>query len=74
LIGSSQHSPLNTFVVRLWLEASGSGMRWRGRVEHVQSGQSISFRRTDELVGFVQLLTGLAPESTRDEPGTGCHV
>ena len=31
--------PVSTFVVRFWQEWSAAGARWRGRVEHVQSGE-----------------------------------
>ena len=41
---SSPLPPINTFVVRFWQEWSAAGRRWRGRVEHLQSGQSVAFR------------------------------
>jgi hypothetical protein len=32
-----------TFVVRFWRESSVAGTRWRGQIDHVQSGASASF-------------------------------
>ena len=43
---------LTTFVVRFWREPSASEMRWRGRVEHVESGEQANFLGLDELAGF----------------------
>ncbi len=63
-----QHTPQpqNTFVVRFWWEWSGqknppseastmhgSG-RWRGRIEHVQSGEGIAFQDARQMLAFVQ--------------------
>ncbi len=41
-----------TFVVRFWREWSGAKSRWRGQVEHVQSGQQANFLETEDLLGF----------------------
>lgn len=43
-----------TFVVRFWHEWTGMAARWRGRVEHVQSGQGVSFLAMDEMLAFLQ--------------------
>ena len=32
-----------TFVVRFWCEASAGEGHWRGRIEHVPSGEGIAF-------------------------------
>jgi hypothetical protein len=45
--------PVSTFVVRFWQEWSATGSRWRGRIEHVQSGQSAAFLDVDEMLDFV---------------------
>jgi len=43
-----------TFVVRFWREWTGAEARWRGRVEHVQSGQQVNFLEIEDLLGFFQ--------------------
>jgi len=48
--------PASTFVVRFWQEWSAAGSRWRGRIEHVQSGQSAAFLGVDEMLNFVRRL------------------
>jgi hypothetical protein len=42
-----------TFVVRFWRETSAGEPRWRGRIEHVQSGQSAAFLDLDAMLGFL---------------------
>jgi hypothetical protein len=46
--------PTSTFVVRFWQEWSAAGPRWRGRIEHVQSGESAAFLNWDEMLDFVR--------------------
>lgn len=43
-----------TFVVRFWHEYSDTESRWRGRVEHVQSGRRQDFLSLEEMLGFLQ--------------------
>ncbi len=43
-----------TFVVRFWREWSAGEPLWRGRIEHVQSGQAVSFRDIEGLLEFLQ--------------------
>ncbi len=64
----SQHTPQsqNTFVVRFWWEWGGEErptgapnatdgvVRWRGRVEHVQSGRGVAFRDARQLFAFME--------------------
>jgi len=49
--------PQNTFVVRFWWERREEGSEpkrvWRGRVEHVQSGEGRSFYDVGDLIAFV---------------------
>jgi len=49
--------PQNTFVVRFWWEwreeGSEPGRVWRGRVEHVQSGEGRSFYDVGEMIAFI---------------------
>jgi hypothetical protein len=42
-----------TFVVRFWREWSGAETRWRGRIEHVQSGRRADFLEVEGLLGFL---------------------
>ena len=53
---SSSVSPASTFVIRFWCEWSVSGSRWRGRIDHVQSGQRAEFV---ELQGILEFVRGL---------------
>lgn len=55
----SRVDPANTFVVRLWSEWSAGGLRWRGRVDHVQSGDSAAFLDVDGLLAFIRRFTPL---------------
>lgn len=43
-----------TFVVRFWREWTGTEPRWRGRVEHVESGRQANFLAIEDLLGFFQ--------------------
>ncbi len=49
--------PQNTFVVRFWWEwreeGSEPGRGWRGRAEHVQSGEGKSFYDVGDLLSFI---------------------
>jgi len=59
--------PQNTFVVRFWWEWQGEGSEpgkgWRGRVEHVQSGEGVSFCDADDLIAFIARFIPLRKES-----------
>jgi hypothetical protein len=46
--------PSSTFVVRLWHEWTAEGSRWRGRIEHVQSGRSAAFRELEGMLSFLR--------------------
>lgn len=58
--------PQNTFVVRFWWEwqagDSDGTMAWRGRIEHVQSGEGMTFRDSRQLLAFIERF--VAPLST----------
>lgn len=58
-----------TFVVRFWREWSGAEPRWRGRVEHVESGRQANFLAIEDLLGFFQRfgLGGAGPPAGRSE-------
>lgn len=47
-------SPMVTFVVRFWHETSAGEVRWRGCIEHVQSGRRVHFSDTDGLLASLQ--------------------
>ena len=51
---SSSVSPASTFVIRFWCEWSVSGSRWRGRIEHVQSGRRAEFAELQGILDFVR--------------------
>lgn len=48
--------PSSTFVVRLWHEWTAEGPRWRGRIEHLQSGEATAFVEVEEMVRFLRRL------------------
>ena len=46
----------NSFVIRIWREpreVRGSDPEWRGRIEHVQSGERMYFLSFDKLIEFM---------------------
>lgn len=43
-----------TFVVRFWREVSADQVRWRGQIEHVQSGRRTDFLELHDLLGFLE--------------------
>lgn len=45
--------PVSTFVVRFWREWSVAGPRWRGQVDHLQSGKTARFLDLDELLAII---------------------
>jgi hypothetical protein len=61
--------PLSTFVVRFWREWSAAGSRWRGRIEHLQSGQGAVFLDVDGMLGFIRRFGVMVEEEPR--PGRG---
>lgn len=46
--------PLNTFIVRFWPEPRVSKPRWRGQVQHIQSGERAAFAGEDALLRFIR--------------------
>jgi len=63
---SAEATATTTFVVRCWREWSEGESRWRGRVEHVQSGKRAEFLGVAGLLGFLEDF-GITPES---QPGS----
>ncbi len=78
----TQPTAITTFVLRFWREWTGTETRWRGRIEHVESGQRTDFLTVDQMLAFLQQMgvtcARLAdsdrpeplprPRHTRDEP------
>ncbi len=58
--------PHNTFIVRFWWEWQGEdstqAMGWRGRIEHVQSDEIMSFYDVREMLSFIARFVPLKPE------------
>jgi hypothetical protein len=54
--------PASTFVVRFWFERSATAGRWRGRIEHVQSGEHIDFVDPERILAFVQGFGVMVPD------------
>ena len=66
---SSSVSPASTFVLRFWREWSATTGRWRGRIEHVQSGQRADFVNLTDMLRFVQGL-GIMVQNQGPSPDT----
>ena len=47
-------STLVTFVVRFWRETSADEYRWRGQIEHAQSGEKAAFLEMDAMLSFLR--------------------
>ena len=63
--------PDSTFVVRFRREWSAAGPRWRGRIEHVQSGEKAAFLKLDEMLVFLHRFGAMANErDNSQEPHT----
>jgi len=48
------NSPLNTFIVRFWREPGTGAGRWRGQVQHIQSGKRAAFAEEEALLSFIR--------------------
>jgi len=51
---SAPAPPLLTFVLRIQRETTASEERWRGSIEHVQSGEAIAFMDFETMLRFLQ--------------------
>jgi hypothetical protein len=70
VVESPPTPPINTFVVRIWHEWSAEGSRWRGRIEHLQSGESTAFLDLEVALTFIRRFTALpgqAGQAARQE-------
>jgi hypothetical protein len=63
----------STFVVRFWKEWSAAGPHWRGRIEHVQSGESAAFLGLDGMLDFIRSFGAMADDASRpvEKDGVG---
>jgi hypothetical protein len=50
------HPRSHLFTVRIWPEAVGEEIEWRGKVQHVTSGETRYFRDWPALVTFLEEL------------------
>lgn len=69
----TSHPANQLFTVRFWLEGLGDGQReWRGRVQHIGTGETIYFRDWDELLKFFRnnLNGAIKSESNQDQGGS----
>jgi len=57
--------PVSTFVIRFWREWSAAGPRWRGRIEHVQSGEGAAFLDLDGMLDFLRRLGVMADDESQ---------
>ena len=67
---SSASPPVSTFVLRFWREWTPGQVRWRGRIEHVPSGESAAFLNVKGMLCFLERFGVEADEPhlrTRDE-------
>lgn len=70
----SAGSPVSTFVVRFWRERSRGEVRWRGRIEHLQSGDNASFLDLDGLQEFVRRFGVMVHEEGRAAAPEGAEL
>jgi len=60
----------HAFVVKLWLERreiEGAQPEWRGRIDHVQSGERVYFRDIAVITDFVQAFLNRAQSLTTED-------
>lgn len=44
-----------TFILRVWLKSrQGAGREWRGRIQHVQSGEIQYCQNLDAVIAYVE--------------------
>ena len=60
--GTNSNSPVSTFVLRIWHERATGRTRWRGRAEHVQSGESVALQSEQALLDFIRRFGALPAE------------
>lgn len=70
-VPNREEQPQNTFVIRFWWEwhpeDSDRTRIWRGRIEHVQSGEGMTFREARQLLAFIERFVAPLSSLPRDE-------
>ena len=61
----TQVPPTSTFVLRFWREWSDAKGRWRGRIDHVQSGQGVDFLDLESVLDFIREQGAMAESRRR---------
>ena len=56
----------NIIIIKIWRDYFPNKTRWRGKIEHHQSGKSTSFLRLDEIPGFIRSLGLMMERDTED--------
>jgi hypothetical protein len=57
------HHHSHLFTVRIWPEAVGGELEWRGKVQHVTSGETRYFRDWSTLVAFLEELLAASEDA-----------
>ncbi len=65
--------PQNTFIIRFWWELPKSvpphGRSWRGRIEHLQSGEAMAFDDTTQVLAFISHFLPVLDATRTDRDG-----
>lgn len=62
------HPRSHLFTVQLWQEELGQGQtEWRGKAQHVSSGQVHYFREWPKLILFLQTMLSNSESGTQSE-------
>ena len=65
----SSSPPVSTFIVRFWREWSSTGPRWRGHIEHIQSGEAAPILDPHGILDFLQRYGIMADHSNEYRMG-----
>ena len=63
---TSSSQSVNTFVIRVWCEPSLGAPRWRGRIQHLQSGQHAAFQDPERILTFIRASGAFAGDQYSD--------
>jgi hypothetical protein len=61
-------SPASTFILCFYREWTAGRPRWRGHIEHLQSGEGVAFLDLDKLLAYVRSFGIMVEEKG---PGAG---
>lgn len=71
---SGQKHPSHLFTIRLWLEELGeAGCEWRGKAQHVKSGQVRYFAQLGTLAGLLAEMLDQLPGTDLEAGATQAH-